>query len=1048
MSFLSVLPDTWRENLLTFAQRCHCDATPSQDSEVVFTEPRPLDYGGSLTDRRVPDSPFMAPCYPCQSEPELICDTGCLWTGRVSPRPPGSVKVHEVNAGEAEAAGSRRRSAAGASADLAQDGHGGDTILYWQPVGMSVSPHALQLLQPAARLTSADSEDVIHARIAGAGVATAVPVDELTARLAPSWAAPPPPPAPVLPSDALVGKRLGGIISTAARVAADEPEQPDGTAYPRKSEGYAQLNSTSSPHGDGERQGEVVADTDDTALPQPVEHEEDREIFVEDPAGERATEADEDSILPAAEEAKTDDHQGVSLPAEIPAALADAESLEPLAEPSAPDETVNVSPADSAIPERADEAASPSSVQTKEAAPAGSTAGAPEKLEREASSVVEPKSPKSDVRIDDDIWEAFRRRTASADLATSDAAAAAAEAEAAAALAQAEMAVALAALAEAESATPATPEGDAATAVGGGEDQKKTGADIAAPSCEALIKFDVEQRGLDLLSTADLSTSSAIINDSTLSSTGTKADASTVDCGASGAVIDDSALSSIDTKGDECSHLISPDDEDSLAGKTVVEQALPVGDALAAEHLDSKDAQAGEQERHQEQQKQEQQQEQQQQQNEQQNEQQPEHELLVTPREAPAFEEDAGVPVTKAAVPPPTGTLKTRPSLRKSTSILAKVRHFEAAAKAQEPEPLSPPIRSLKSSAVAERLRTRFGGVTDTLDSPSRPLRKLINVTEQKVLKAGVLNLHERLAVGEGISDVPNDTPGSKAKMLGAPFLRRLISGDVELKQSMEHDVSKAQCDVRHLSPEQLLKIRTPTLDLATESQSHSARNSFMTTVDRHLFEKLTRRFLGEQDLGGDVKPETLHSLGVRLTVVIGATVLIREGWGIVPARDDLPPLPALWVVQLAEDEWPDHRGWSLFDVEELRLQTLPGEQPDFASAAGESNVAAVRDRTSGVGKDRVISWEIAVFDPRRDDVLAELSNLEGPVSPQNRSLNKELSAALAKRSTFSLSGPPDEQQSEQDGPNKLQKPAGGLAAMASLAAQAASLSAAAGAHC
>lgn len=345
------------------------------------------------------------------------------------------------------------------------------------------------------------------------------------------------------------------------------------------------------------------------------------------------------------------------------------------------------------------------------------------------------------------------------------------------------------------------------------------------------------------------------------------------------------------------------------------------------------------------------------------------------------------------------GVSKPAARWQKSQSILAKVRAFEAAAKAQEPEPFAPPVTRSSSSAAAARLRSRrFGG--DTADPSRKPLRKLYNVTEQKVLKAGVTKLHDRLALGTAVADVPTDTPGSRSKMLGAPYLRRLLSGHVELKQSHESDVCAAQLDVRHLSPEQLLRIRSGTLDLATESQSHSARNSFLTTVDRHLFEKLAKRCLLEEATVGEVKPETLHTLGVRLVIVVGAVVLLEEGWGSSFETRELPPLPSLWVVQLAEDGWPEDYGWGVFDVDELRMQLLPGEQPDFAAAASGGNVVAVRDRTTGIGKDRMLSWEIAVFDPSTDDVLTELQNLDGPTTPLGRSLTTELSAALAQRST------------------------------------------------
>merc|ERR1711879_1106808 len=90
----------------------------------------------------------------------------------------------------------------------------------------------------------------------------------------------------------------------------------------------------------------------------------------------------------------------------------------------------------------------------------------------------------------------------------------------------------------------------------------------------------------------------------------------------------------------------------------------------------------------------------------------------------------------------------------------------------------------------------------------------------------------------------PQRVVGAPTMVQSSKFLSRLISNQIELKSCMESDVSAAQSDIRYLTAEQLLAIRVPTMELATESHSHSARNSFLEMVDKHLFSKLARHCL------------------------------------------------------------------------------------------------------------------------------------------------------------------------------------------------------------
>jgi len=284
-------------------------------------------------------------------------------------------------------------------------------------------------------------------------------------------------------------------------------------------------------------------------------------------------------------------------------------------------------------------------------------------------------------------------------------------------------------------------------------------------------------------------------------------------------------------------------------------------------------------------------------------------------------------------------------------------------------------------------------------------LLKLTNVTEQHVLKAGVVRMAEML-VGEqdmSIMELPKNVDGSPKVLQSASFLRRLLSNVVELKSCMETDVSAAQCDVRHLSPEQLLAIRVRTLNFATESQSHGARNSFLETVDRHLFVRLARRCLQRAPQLPE-RPEPLHALGLRITLTLGAHVLLVQGCGAasrscstgsLAAAANVPAIPICWALRLNPEEWPERCRAAVFHAGELWVEALPGV-PEFATSASGGPLAVVCDRTKGLGNDRMLHWEIAVLDSSTEDVLAELER--DPQVQDGKELRDELNAAFTKR--------------------------------------------------
>lgn len=266
------------------------------------------------------------------------------------------------------------------------------------------------------------------------------------------------------------------------------------------------------------------------------------------------------------------------------------------------------------------------------------------------------------------------------------------------------------------------------------------------------------------------------------------------------------------------------------------------------------------------------------------------------------------------------------------------------------------------------------------------------------MLKAGLGCLGDKMLVGHDVAhiELPRTSTGIPKVMQGSSFLRRLLKKEVELKGCMEGDVAAAQADLKHLRAEQLLSIRLPTLDFATESQSHSARNSFLDTTDKFLFHKLAQRCLTERSPVPD-KFEALHRLGLRISITLGVLDHLSKGWGTQPANADLSSLPPCWVVKLDSEDWPEQCRAAIFHSEELWVRSLPGEVPNFAAATSSGHLAIVRDRTVGIGKDRMLHWEIVVMEScNSEDILDEMDR--DPAGTKKSSLTSELSATLLQR--------------------------------------------------
>jgi len=270
---------------------------------------------------------------------------------------------------------------------------------------------------------------------------------------------------------------------------------------------------------------------------------------------------------------------------------------------------------------------------------------------------------------------------------------------------------------------------------------------------------------------------------------------------------------------------------------------------------------------------------------------------------------------------------------------------------------------------------------------------KLHSITEQRVLKAGLLKLQKVLAGRfslEQLSELPRRRDGGQLFMTPS-FYQRLLRNELELKTLLDGDVSAAQSDVRHLRLEQLLTIRTGCLDWATECEMKSAHINFLHSVDVHLFERLASELL-QWSLDPPPQSAALHALGLRLALTIGAVEVIAGGWGGPSFPDQLPDL---WALGLNAEDWSGCSA-AAFDTKQLSVELIGGQGTTFEEVMAGRKIVVATDRSSGVGKDRMLRWEIAVLDPT-ENVLLEINRTDD-AEVGKKKMSAELSDVLKKR--------------------------------------------------
>jgi len=269
-----------------------------------------------------------------------------------------------------------------------------------------------------------------------------------------------------------------------------------------------------------------------------------------------------------------------------------------------------------------------------------------------------------------------------------------------------------------------------------------------------------------------------------------------------------------------------------------------------------------------------------------------------------------------------------------------------------------------------------------------RPKWRLTCISEQRVLKAGILRLQKELSTPpEEIAKQAFPTkPDGSPLILQSSFIRRLLNASVELKTCAPSDVSAAQMDLRHLNTEQLLRIRVGALEFSTDSDSHSAHRSFLSTVDGQLFTKLARRYVR----GETARPDQFYRLGVRIVLILGAQQVLKEG----PQQNiNSTGPPKCWAVRCEE---PDGSSMiAVFDTEEYWLEVLSADKLDFSNPAFGNQLGVVCDRSTGSGSVRRLHWEIITMDPKVDDIAKELTASKATAEKKKHSM--ELSAAIER---------------------------------------------------
>eukprot|EP00746_Dinoflagellata_sp_MGD_P003016 gnl/MRDRNA2_/MRDRNA2_105879_c0_seq1.p1 gnl/MRDRNA2_/MRDRNA2_105879_c0~~gnl/MRDRNA2_/MRDRNA2_105879_c0_seq1.p1 ORF type:complete len:439 (-),score=94.18 gnl/MRDRNA2_/MRDRNA2_105879_c0_seq1:124-1380(-) len=147
-------------------------------------------------------------------------------------------------------------------------------------------------------------------------------------------------------------------------------------------------------------------------------------------------------------------------------------------------------------------------------------------------------------------------------------------------------------------------------------------------------------------------------------------------------------------------------------------------------------------------------------------------------------------------------------------------------------------------------------------------------IGEDKVLKNGLRALREAIRSGESLGQFPQ-RKGGGALMSRQGFFQFLLEGG-GLCDKHTMDVTAAQNEIKFLTLEQLLEIRSRHLDFAG-ARADAAKASFLATVDRWALELLAERILGP---GMETKDCQRAMLARRVMMIYGAQKEIADAAG------------------------------------------------------------------------------------------------------------------------------------------------------------------------
>eukprot|EP00403_Amphidinium_massartii_P020640 CAMPEP_0178403656 /NCGR_PEP_ID=MMETSP0689_2-20121128/17482_1 /TAXON_ID=160604 /ORGANISM="Amphidinium massartii, Strain CS-259" /LENGTH=504 /DNA_ID=CAMNT_0020024619 /DNA_START=112 /DNA_END=1623 /DNA_ORIENTATION=+ len=301
---------------------------------------------------------------------------------------------------------------------------------------------------------------------------------------------------------------------------------------------------------------------------------------------------------------------------------------------------------------------------------------------------------------------------------------------------------------------------------------------------------------------------------------------------------------------------------------------------------------------------------------------------------------------------------------------------------------------------------------------------KLDNIPEKRVLKEGLRHLYKVFVeeAGADVFFIPRRASGSSL-LLAASFIKRLLNQELELKGCPASDVSNAQPDLKHLNVEQLLTIRSATLDFNAVGASHAAHASFISTMDTHLFEKLGRQCLRTE--GAQAPVNALRYAGYRLIVAVGARQVLEAGWDKQSqAAATRGEVPRLWAFELEREEWPGMPVILLHATEMWVwvVSSLPEELAETLSQP-EGRIALVSDGSTSVGSERILHWEVSILPPERD-LVTELRRTDRArdSANQKRSLTRELTQKLEERERNKMTPEKKQQLDEKSSPPSSKK--------------------------